>query len=79
MLAQNADEIVGMHGANLTNVMFMKKGSRVVELLPKKKESNDAYKRLSHIFGLEYQRLALIKSGPGGYDLENIRPHFRSS
>jgi hypothetical protein len=75
-LMRNADEIVGMHGANLTNCMFMKSGSRVIELMPHKKESDDAYKRLSFIFDLDYLRIPLIRTAPGAYGLDNIKPPF---
>jgi hypothetical protein len=61
---------VGLHGANLTNVMFMRPGCKVVELMPQKKQSDDAYKRLSHIRRLDYHRLDLP---PGsGVDLEFV-------
>jgi hypothetical protein len=58
-VARETETIVGIHGANLTNIMFMAPGTRVIELMPRYKTDDDAYARLSHIFSLDYTRLML--------------------
>ncbi|MFT5115636.1 MAG: hypothetical protein ACI8P9_004989 [Parasphingorhabdus sp.] len=62
-IVRNAEVVVGLHGANLTNVAFMFSGTTVVEIMPSKKVKDDAYKRLSFIAGLNYCRVPLEGSG----------------
>ena len=56
-VAREARIIVGLHGSNLTNVMFMQQGACVVELMPVYKRDDDAYQRLASIFGLSMREL----------------------
>lgn len=61
--AREAEIIVGPHGANLTNIMFMEPGSRVVEMMPRQFANDVAYRRLSGIFDLVYSRMDLPGEG----------------
>jgi hypothetical protein len=58
-ISRQAKVMVGLHGANLTNVAFMSSGAKVIEIMPAKKVKDDAYKRLSYIFDLTYERIPL--------------------
>ena len=54
MLARKAEVVVGLHGSNLTNIMFMRPGGCVVELLPTYKSGDGTFRQLSRIFDLQY-------------------------
>ena len=51
--AQEADILIGMHGADLTNMMFQRPGSVVVELNPLFFFEN-CYEEMAHYLGLHY-------------------------
>jgi capsular polysaccharide biosynthesis protein len=52
-----ADLIVGVHGASLTNLMFMAPGGRLLELRhPHDEHFFDAYRPLASAMGIDYTR-----------------------
>jgi len=58
----NAKLIISPHGSNLTNIIFCKKGTKVVEISPNFNESFETnianrYKILSHITGLKFSKV----------------------
>jgi hypothetical protein len=56
----DADVVVGAHGAALANIVFMKPGARVVELLNQPTADAPAflvYQRLAALAGLEFRRV----------------------
>jgi capsular polysaccharide biosynthesis protein len=56
--ARAADVLVGLHGAELTNVMFQRPGSRVLELRHRDDAHFfDCYSPLAERFGVEYRAL----------------------
>jgi len=42
-LAVNADILIGVHGAGLTNMLFMKENSNILELRRKDDDHNNCY------------------------------------
>ena len=68
-MARSADILVGLHGAELTNIMFMRPGTRVLEL----RHGNDAqffdcYSALAKTRGVKYQAL-ICEVAPGQREL----------
>ena len=62
-LYANADIVIGVHGAGLAWCVFMKKGSKLVEMYPGN-SNTDNYIRLCNIAGVNYKRLTInITSG----------------
>lgn len=59
-----ADEIVAVHGAGLTNLLFCRPGTRVIEVFPENFVKS-TYFWLARRLGLEYDYLV---GGPGDYD-----------
>ena len=55
-LFSNAKLVIAQHGAALSNVIFMKKQSCVIEIIPKEKiiEGEDTFENLSKICNLRY-------------------------
>ena len=51
----SAKTIIGAHGAGLTNIVFSKKGTNVIEIIPESHPSKKA-ERLSYILKLKYFR-----------------------
>lgn len=52
LIMQNADVVVGEHGAGLTNLLFSKKDTLVIELFQKLVDSSDWW--VAHLVGLKY-------------------------
>ena len=52
-LFQNANFIIGAHGAGFANLAFCKKGTKIIEVRPKNR-SNSLYGRISKINNLDY-------------------------
>jgi capsular polysaccharide biosynthesis protein len=50
---QNCKLLIGAHGAGLSNMLFMSKGSIVIEIRPHG-EQNNIYMMLASCLGLEY-------------------------
>ena len=59
-----ADEIVAVHGAGLTNLLFCRPGTRVIEIFPENFVKS-TYFWLARQLGLEYHYLI---GGSGDYD-----------
>jgi hypothetical protein len=57
-LFNNAKIIIGPHGAAFTNIIFSKKGLRLVELIPKNHKSIKC-RRFSKILNFDYKRVEL--------------------
>jgi capsular polysaccharide biosynthesis protein len=55
-LSRHADLVVGLHGAALTNVMFMRRGAQLLELHHPGPHW-DIYERLAGMFGVTYSEL----------------------
>ena len=55
-LFNNANFIIGAHGAGLANLAFCKKGTKVIEIRPKNR-TNSLYGRISEINDLDYSLL----------------------
>ena len=51
---ERADLVVGAHGAGLVNVLHLRAGSIVVEILPKRSEALTCYLHMSAKLGLRY-------------------------
>jgi len=49
-----AKVVVAQHGAALSNVLWMASGSRVVEIIPRKKDPRDHFSRIAEIVGATY-------------------------
>ena len=84
-LSRSAELMVGLHGAALTNVMFMPKGARLLELRHPGPHW-DIYRRLAEMFGVTYTS-QLCKPVEGGepqfadvvVDLDQLRESLRDS
>jgi capsular polysaccharide biosynthesis protein len=53
-VVRDADHLVGLHGAELTNLMFLRPGARMLELRHPNQLFNDAYVRLAAQMGVRY-------------------------
>jgi capsular polysaccharide biosynthesis protein len=56
-LLNGADQVVGLHGAGLTNILFLNPGAKVIELGPKPNKKSDlriSFWRLANCCELEY-------------------------
>lgn len=79
-IAAHASGFLGVHGANLVNMMAMPAGSWVIEILPKRDDGtqNQCYQYLAEILGHRYVELTpfeQIKSlGDGGDDDVVVAP-----
>ena len=62
-LAHESEIIIGLHGSNLTNIMFMQRGRCVVELVPIRFRNNEGYRRISAACRLVYRRIDLPNNG----------------
>jgi len=60
-IVNNNDEIIGLHGAGMTNLIFMARGSRVTEITSGE-EFEECYRRLALVCGLEYRLLVIPSS-----------------
>ena len=65
-LFNNAKIIIAQHGAALSNVIFMKKNSYVIEIISKEKidEGEDTFKNLSKICNLNYYSIETKNNNP---------------
>lgn len=72
-IATNAKMIVGLHGANLTNAVFMLPGAMCCEIMPTGRRSDPAYERLSRLAGIAYTRVDLPDNGEV-VDLATLEP-----
>ncbi|RYG89408.1 MAG: glycosyltransferase family 61 protein [Alphaproteobacteria bacterium] len=55
---RDADLIVAAHGAALTNIVYCRPGTRVIEIVPEGYDQGvTSYRSLSDMFGLEYEQL----------------------
>jgi capsular polysaccharide biosynthesis protein len=69
--ARSAEVIVGVHGAELTNIIFQRPGAQVVELRHRYDDQFfDCYSRLAESFGVGYQALPCDLS-PGKEAIQN--------
>jgi len=76
-LFYNSKIIVGPHGAGLTNLVFCRKNSKVIEIRPKN-HPNDVYKRICSINKLKYKLFKTptnVKTANGDIyvDLEKLK------
>ena len=75
-IMQGASIVMGVHGANLTNILFMSTGSLVIELL-NEQIPNPCYFQLASNLELRYQALPCyptLSSGPVNNNNLNINP-----
>ena len=56
-LFASANTVVAQHGAALSNVMWMKAGSKVVEIIPESQGRREHFSRLADVVGAEYAAL----------------------
>lgn len=56
-LAANTRLMMGLHGAGLVNLIWMRPGAKLVEIRVPSKVTHNCYKNLCEIFGVEYQAL----------------------
>jgi capsular polysaccharide biosynthesis protein len=88
-LSRGAEFAVGLHGAALTNVIFMQKGTRLLELRHPDRQWN-VYAKLADMFGVEYRSQTCTAAGteppasggrPGNtdviVDLDQLRENLR--
>ena len=52
----NAGTLIAQHGAGLTNAIFMRPGSKVIELLPESYKEYGSYELFAKMFGMNYIR-----------------------
>ena len=52
----NAGTLIGQHGAALTNAIFMRPGSKVIELLPESYKEYGSYELFAKMFDINYIR-----------------------
>lgn len=57
-LFASARLVVGVHGAALTNLLWMSPGARVLELMPSKRR-NGCYASLAHVIGLHHETMVV--------------------
>lgn len=60
-LFNSAKIIVGPHGAAFTNIIFCKKNTKIIELIPKKHESVKC-RKISKLLKLKYRRIEIKKN-----------------
>jgi capsular polysaccharide biosynthesis protein len=56
-LMSEAKVVMGIHGAGLTNMIFMPRGSKVIEMRAEKDHHNNCYFALADALGLDYSYL----------------------
>jgi protein O-GlcNAc transferase len=56
ILSNRVDVMIGVHGAGLSNLVFMEKGSTVIEVFPCD-FFRDSYKTLATLVGIEYRQI----------------------
>ena len=68
-LFNNANIIIGSHGAAFTNLIFCKKNTKVIEIKPKDRPNN--YKAISKIHNLRYKQIVtpIIKKNKNNGDM----------
>tara|TARA_B100001027_G_scaffold119395_1_gene82423 strand:+ start:82 stop:1161 length:1080 start_codon:yes stop_codon:yes gene_type:complete len=57
---KNCNKVIAPHGAGLTNIVFCRKDTKIVEIIPKD-NSNKLFKRISRINNLNYKSIYLNK------------------
>ena len=62
-LMSRADVLLGVHGAGLTNMLFMPAGGTVVEIAPCGAPTQLQFMPLAHALGLVHQTLSVCSSG----------------
>jgi hypothetical protein len=72
---RNATLLIGVHGAGLTNLMFLPTGAAVVEILPWHWERH-AYERMSAILGYTYGKWANADRAATVFPEEITWKHF---
>jgi capsular polysaccharide biosynthesis protein len=61
-LFYNCKQIIAPHGAGLTNLIFCKKNTRVLEIFPKNHNQTRVYKKISKINKLNYVSIKCDKT-----------------
>ena len=66
MVFKHANVVIAMHGAALSNIIFMKEGSKVIEIIPESKirEGEDTFINLGKIFKLNYKTYVTDSNHP---------------
>lgn len=67
-LFNNADVIVGVHGAALTNIMFCKRDCKIIEIIPTNSPAR-FYTELAGIFELDHQVYAISPSNHNSFTM----------
>lgn len=61
-LFNNCKQVIAPHGAGLTNLIFCKKNTRVLEIFPKNHNQTRVYKKISKINNLNYTSIKCDKT-----------------
>ena len=62
-MANSADILIGVHGAGLVHLWWMKEDGWVLELAPKKKDNRRTYETLSALLGRNYRSISCLDGG----------------
>ena len=71
-LMVNAKVVLGMHGAGLTNMLFMERGQKVVEIIINGKGHNNCYFNMANELGHEYYYIVGETNDPDNPDTDII-------
>ena len=63
---KSADIVVAPHGAGLSNIVYCKPGTRVIEVIPEGYDQGvTSYRSLADLFGLQYEAMFAREERPG--------------
>ena len=74
-LFNKAKIIIGPHGAGLTNMLFSKKGTKIIEIMPYS-DPNECYHHLTNMLEHNYNCIVLEDSGKMNGKQMNIKMEY---